>query len=42
MNGDAEDDCEGWILNTGFSVVDIVLGVVLQRLAKLGLRAAND
>ena len=38
MNGDAEDDCEGWILNTGFSVVDIVLGVVLQRLAKLGLR----
>ena len=38
MNGDSEDDCEGWILSTGFSVVDIVLGVVLQRLAKLGLR----
>ena len=38
MNGDSEDDCEGWILNCGFSVVDIVLGVVLQRLAKLGLR----
>ena len=38
MNGDSEDDCEGWLLSTGFSVVDIVLGVVLQRLAKLGLR----
>ena len=38
MNGDSEDDCEGWLLSTGFSVVDIVLGVMLQRLAKLGLR----
>ena len=38
MEGNSEDDCEGWLLSIGFSVVDIILGVILQRLAKLGLR----
>ena len=38
MADNSEDDCEGWLLGTGFSVVDIILGVMLQRLARLGLR----
>ena len=38
MADNSEDDCEGWLLNVGFGVVDIILGVLLQRLAKLGLR----
>lgn len=38
MAGNSDDDCEGWLLSMGFSVVDIILGVILQRLAKLGLR----
>ena len=38
MAGNSEDDCEGWLLSVGFGVVDIILGVLLQRLAKLGLR----
>ena len=38
MADNSEDDCEGWLLNVGFGIVDIILGVILQRLAKLGLR----
>ena len=38
MADNSEDDCEGWLLGHGFSVVDIILGVMLQRLARLGLR----
>ena len=38
MADNSEDDCEGWLLSIGFGVVDIILGVILQRLAKLGLR----
>ena len=37
MGGDSEDDCEGWLLGIGFSAVDITLGVILNRLARLGL-----
>ena len=38
MAGNMEDDCDGWLLGSGFSAIDITLGVFLHRLAKLGLR----
>jgi hypothetical protein len=38
MAGNSDDDCEGWLLGIGFSAVDISLGTILHRLAKLGLR----
>ena len=40
MSNDPDDECEGWLLGSGeeFTAVDISLGVILNRLALLGLR----
>eukprot|EP00095_Tigriopus_kingsejongensis_P003051 snap_masked-scaffold101_size371023-processed-gene-0.7 protein:Tk03051 transcript:snap_masked-scaffold101_size371023-processed-gene-0.7-mRNA-1 annotation:"sperm surface protein sp17" len=33
-----EDECQGWLLGSSFSALDITLGVSLNRLAQLGLQ----
>lgn len=33
-----EDECEGWLLGSSFSAVDISLGVILNKFALLGLQ----
>ena len=40
MRSDPDDECEAWLLGDGeaFSAADISLGVILNRLALLGLR----
>ena len=40
MRNDPDDECEAWLLGNGeaFSAADISLGVILNRLALLGLR----
>ena len=40
MRNDSDDECEAWLLGNGemFSAADISLGVILNRLALLGLR----
>ena len=40
MRNDSDDECEAWMLGNGemFSAADISLGVILNRLALLGLR----
>ena len=42
MKNDPDDECEAWLLGNGetFSAVDISLGVILNRLALIGLRYA--
>ena len=40
MRNNPDDECEAWLLKNGesFSAADISLGVILNRLALLGLR----
>ena len=40
MKHNPDDECEAWLLKNGeaFSAADISLGVILNRLALLGLR----
>ena len=40
MRNDPDDECEAWLIGGGeaFSAADISLGVILNRLALLGLR----
>ena len=40
MSNEPDDECEAWLLGSGetFSAVDISLGVILNRLALLGMR----
>ena len=40
MKYNPDDECEAWLLGNGetFSAADISLGVILNRLALLGLR----
>ena len=40
MRNDPDDECEAWLIGSGeaFSAADISLGVILNRLALLGLR----
>ena len=40
MKHNPDDECEAWLLGNGetFSAADISLGVILNRLALLGLR----